>query len=348
MNVPIENLLVNRSSLTRGLKIAGIPVYQMPTHTPAYVDYIKCPSEFRGRFGKLAYNYIQEISLSAKYGGQRGGYDKLEPFENLIKDITTNGIKEPLPGWDLRTHRTIELSSGHHRAAIAYAAGFKEVPVKLKSLDPLLYIPKTKLSQIRDVYNKVPETQALKKGYSYNSFPGLLSIRKSLYRLGLIYADIITCNGNSLIDLGCNDGFFGISLSKHDFDVTFVDRCKVYLDVVKEKLCALGRNIRIFQGTIGHNILRKDFNPDVVIYMDVYYHTVLENGLNEANKQLQRILDCTNERLIFAPGRWDKLEKLGCTQKDLFEMLVKNSRQIKYLGHDLDRGYHREIYSIYK
>jgi hypothetical protein len=80
----------------------------------------------------------------------------------------------------------------------------------------------------------------------------------------------------------------------------------------------------------------------------VFYHTVLESGLDVAYEHLKRILQSTTERIIFAPGRWDKLEKLGCTQRDIFNILVKNSRQIKYLGHDFDKGYRREIYSIYK
>lgn len=340
MNVPVKNLVVNRSWLTRMMGMAGIPVIQMPTHIPV-VEYFLHPNKFNAKFGKLSYNAIQTINT-----GGKGGYDKVDDFKNLVKDIKANGIKTSLNGWDLGDK--IELYGGHHRAAIAYALGIEQAPIHLLPLDPMIKLPRSKLATVRNAYDKVSKTESLKPGYSYNSFPSLKSIRKSLDRLKIIYADIIDCSGNNLTDLGCNDGFFGVTLSCHDFDVTFVDRSKAYLDVVREKLCALNRNIRIFHDNISNNILRKDFNPDVVIYMDVYYHTVLENGLNEANKQLQRILNCTNERLIFAPGRWDKLEKLGCTQKDLFEMLVKNSRQIKYLGHDFDKGYRREIYSIYK
>lgn len=340
MNIPVKNLLVNRSWLTRKMGIAGIPAYQMPTHIPV-VEYLLHPNKFNGKFGKLSYNAIQTINT-----GGKGGYSKVEEFRSLIDDIKANGIKTSLNGWDLGDK--VEIYGGHHRAAIAYASGIKEVPIQFLNLDPILNLNERSLKVIRDTYAIVPQTECLKPGCSYNSFPGLKSIRKSLNRLRFIYSDIITCSGNNLVDLGCNDGYFGIALSTHDFDVTFVDRKNVYLNVVVSKAQQLQQCINKFCGTVEDFVFQKKFNTDVIIYMDVFYHTVLEKGLDVAYKQLQRILDCTNERLIFAPGRWDKLEKLGCTQKDLYEMLVKNSRQIKYLGHDFDKGYHREIYSIYK
>jgi len=74
----------------------------------------------------------------------------------------------------------------------------------------------------------------------------------------------------------------------------------------------------------------------------------LEEGLLIAYNHLNRILKNTKECLVFAPGRWDKLEKVGCTQKDVFNILLNHSRQIRYLGQDNDKGYNREIYSIYK
>lgn len=338
MNVPIKNLLVNRSSLTRGLGIAGIPLYHLPTHVPVFENYFSNP-KFSERFGKLSYNFIQEISKSG------GGYSEYKDFEHLINTVS-KGIKNPLTGWNLSNK--IELKDGHHRAAIAFALGIKSIPIKLWSLDSLIYLDDDKIKAIREVYNKVSKTENLKQGYSYNSFPGLRSIRKSLDRIELIYTDIITCRGNKLVDLGCNDGYFGINLLRHDFDVSFVDRSEAYLNVVKAKLHSLNRESKIFCENINTHIFRKEFKADVVIYLDVFYHVVLEERLSTAYKYLNRILQVTNERLIFAPGRWDKLEKLGCTQKDIFDILVKNSHQIRYLGHDSDKGYKREIYSIYK
>jgi len=325
MNVSVDKLLVNRSSLTRTYRTAGAPLTQMHTHIPI-ID-----MGARSSFKQSTYNLIRKPK----------GHTP-ESLKALIESIKLYGIREPIDAWEIGDGY-YEIYGGHHRAVIAHILGIKEIPVKIKPFSAYHYMSSIDIEYIKQLYSNVCKTESLKTGQSYNYFPGLYSIRKSVDRLTKIYRDIITCSGNRLIDLGCNDGYFGVGLSLHDFDITFVDRSLPYLKVAEAKMKAIKQSSRLIHDSLG----RFDSTFDVSIYLDVFYHTILEKGVETAYWHLQSIINNTNERLIFAPGRWDKLEKAGCSQKHLFNILQKRAKQIRYLGKDTDDGYGREIYSIY-
>jgi len=312
--------------------MAGCPISQMPTHVPIFNN--PCAD-----FDKSAYNLIRASSVS------KGGNTQKELAE-LYNAIKTSGRIDALKGWDLGSN-TYEVWGGHHRAVIAYVLGIKEVPFVRIPFDVTVSMSVDKIKEIRKIYDVVKTKERIKPGVSYNPFPGMKAIRNSKGRLQMIYRDIINCRGDRLLDLGCNDGYFGVGLSKHNFDVTFVDRSKVFLDVARAKMKALNKDAGFFHARI-EDIIENISDFDVVIYMDVFYHTVIEKGISIALGHLTHLMNTTKERLIFSPGRWDKLEKAGVTQKDLFNAIRgSKAKQILYLGKDSDDGYGREIYSIH-
>jgi hypothetical protein len=239
---------------------------------------------------------------------------------------------------------TAELHGGHHRAIIAYLLGFDTI--KVKPLEWNVFKNKN-IADVVIAYHKVKRSENLRECQSYNPFPGFRPIRAGMDRLRMIYEEIIDCRGNRLGDIGCNDGYFGSFLSQHNFFPIFVDRSKAYLDVVEQKMtCFEDTGYGMLCGDIGKLMLGKDFMFDVSLYMDVFYHTVLEKGKEEAFKHLDVILSRTKERVIFAPGRWDKMG--GITPNSLFNFIRSHHsiKSIKYLGADHDKNYHRDIYSI--
>jgi hypothetical protein len=339
--IDVSKLVINRSVLTRAFRMAGLPVSQMYTHLPAVESWLDRPKSFHRDFKTLAYNNIQESPI-----GSTGGHQTSQKFGALVEDVQKQGIQEPLTGWALDNERTVEIHGGHHRAVIAYALGKKVVPVRLKPFRVFDTMSPKLLQSIRKVYERVPATESLRKGWSYNPFPGMTCHRSDPWRLEAVYADIISCSGNQLVDLGCNDGYFGSTLSVHDFEVTFVDTSDAYLNVVRATMKALGLDRPVLRMNVDGVMAGRSWY-DVTLYTDVFYHTVLTKGTNHALKQLSNVIDRTQERLIFSPGRWDKLNRAGCTQSKVFEVLQRKAKQIRYLGRDKDRNYGREIYSAY-
>jgi cyclopropane fatty-acyl-phospholipid synthase-like methyltransferase len=165
-----------------------------------------------------------------------------------------------------------------------------------------------------------------------------------------VYKELITSKGDRLGDVGCNDGYFGVLASQHDFNVTFIDRSDAYLNVVREKMSVLNTKHTIINADLDDAVTLVAFKFDVTLYLDVFYHVVLERNYKEAIRQLDHILARTREKVIFAPGRWDKLAAHGCTQASLFEIIRSRypNCKIKYLGRDNDKGYRRDIYCIDK
>ncbi len=340
MKVEIDKLLVNRSEITRFACIAGIPVIQMPTHVP-FVE-----SVLNGSDPPFETSYYSSMCINTPHA--KGGYQNTPEFKSLMDSIKANGVKNPVTGWDLGT--CYEICGGHHRAIIdRIVNNATHIELEPMSFDVYSKMSEEQLNKIRNVYQEVSNKEiTLPRGRCYNSFPGLVAFRRSMTRLIMIYRDIISCRGNRLGDIGCNDGYFGTSLYLHDFNPVFIDRSIPYLNVVSAKMEALGRpNYPVLHKDIETMHEKDHFYFDVSLFLDVFYHMVLEKGKSVGLKQLEYIISRTKERLIFSPGRWDKLYNAGCTQKDVFDVIEKRARQIRYLGKDSDKGYGREIYSIY-
>jgi len=340
MLIPVTDVLVNRAPITRRFGVAGIPVYQMSTHASLLADCYHRPETARRLFGRYVYNAIMEAS------SQGGGYKRVEPLLELVDDIRTRGVRKPIDGWLVGSAGATKLAlfGGHHRVLVAYLKNpLGGVSVEVK---PLNAFAGMSVGEVRAVYDKVARTENLKRGQSYNYFPGMTPIRQGQDRLALIYEAVIDCPGDALGDFGCNDGYFGVELSAHDFAPTFIDRSRAYMDVVKAKMKLLSKQAEYHVGDLTDVLRRTPRVFAVTLYIDVFYHTVLEKGLNAGWEQLNLVLERTSDRMIFAPGRWDKLVKAGCCQRDVFDRLLKHSRQIRFLGKDNDTGYQREIYCV--
>ena len=337
--VSIDLLLCNRYPLSRKIGFAGMPVMQMVTHVPS------CERILRGdnvSWDELGYAYIKRFTQT------RVGNRSVSDLREFLSDVKRRGVQKPVTAWKL--HKKYELFGGHHRVIAARLSGQDRIYIDTKPLDP---ISDENSLLVHQAYWAVWQKKKLGCGIgrSYNPVPGLNSIRNGLDRLRMVYEELITVRGLSLLDLGCNDGYFGIALSHHDFSVVFVDRCVPYLGVVEAKSKTLEtKNKRTIIFTDIGDFLKSvhlgEYN--VILYTDVFYHTATEKGIEVAVADFRLALKLASERLIFAPGRWDKLVPLGFTEARMIEIVMEVGRRIKYLGRDNDgSGYCRQIYSIY-
>jgi len=329
VNIEIDKLLVNRSSLTLKMGIAGLPIMQMVTHIPYFDNIIKNKIDSKDK----AYNTILENSKL---------FIKKENV-NLVESIKREGIKKPITGYLL--NNKVEIYGGHHRAVCAYLLGIKSIPIEFKTLE--VFNNKSNIHLLHNAYTEASKTEAIRVGHSYNPVPGLISVRKGVDRIKLLYEDMINCRGDELIDLGCNDGYFGIFFSQHSFKPTFVDKSSAYINIVQTKLKMLELKSDVICSQIfPYMKYQKTQNKHycVALYLDVFYHTVIEQSLKIALQELESIMSIS-KKVYFAPGRWDKLK--GFSEKSLFEWVLNKNKRLRYIGKDTDgKAYEREIYCI--
>lgn len=322
-----SQLLTNRSDFMVDLGVAGVPVSQLWPHMTGIQHLILNGTLPDGSA------YASVCSQSPHSKSKASGDKFLALYTSVCKD----GVKEPLKVYDIGGG-LYELVGGHHRAVCAHLAG-KSVPVVLKEFDPLkrIKVPKA----LHAAYADVEKHENLAKGMSYNPFPGRRHVRSDL-RLPMIYRAIVDSRGTTMLDVGCNDGYFGVTFASHAFGVTLIDPSNAYIRVVNEKLAALDLKALTIQTTI------RDFPQtryDVVLYTDVFYHVAIRS-LDAALEDWRRLLWMTRDRMIFSPGNKNKLQKCGFTEKIMWDEARKAGFSIRMLGFDEDRNYGRPLFLL--
>lgn len=330
-----RRLLTNRSTLTARFGLAGLPVPELWPHVIAAERYWDDKELLPAGSG---YEMLCGASTS---GGQShtGGRD----FFAVIDSLRDDHVREAIDVYDLG-EGWYELFGGHHRAVAAYVAN-QNVPIK----PDLAFEP---VSQLKDVaaieraYAAVEKLENLPAGRSYNTFKGRTSFRGSIDRLKMIYRAIVSAYGPSVLDAGCNDGYFGCALSAHGFQPEFIDMSGAYCDVVRAKLKALKVDANVHNCTITDYTIPKQYT--IVLYTDVFYHTATKVSIDAAMLDFEKLLRATRRAMVFSPGRWDKLRKAGFTELRMMETAMRLGFRIRYLGRDSDPGYWRELYLICK
>ena len=324
-----DRLLVNRADITLQLGLAGIQLREMWTHVLA--------AESRRLPNDSGYNMVCDMSYG---GGQihKGG----KQLFDLIESVKKHGIQEPVTAYEL-THGDAELYGGHHRA-IAALVNHCKLPVVYRSLDPMSRVPHANRNGVKTAYDAVERYEDLAAGRSYNPSYGRRPIRKGYDRLKMLYHAVIDVPGKLLLDAGCNDGYFGVALLSHGFEPIFVERSGAYCDVVRAKMQALGGSAdSVRNATIDDRPAGKF---DVVLYTDVFYHTATKVSLPAAIAEWRSLMETTAYRMIFCPGRWDKLSAAGFTEKMMWETTRGAGFRIRYLGRDGDAGYRRPMFCL--
>ena len=335
MEVAIRDVLVERNDGAILSGYAGCPVYQ------AY-PFAVMAERILG-----AYQSPDDTGFFQRHWKQLNGRD--EKYRNLMRDIVMNGILYGIEGH--RLARKFEVRNGRHRVAIAYALGMKTIPVAEEMpLDPLDK-PGLALTLIHNAYRQLilhGKRELDPESYSYNALRGRKSTRASIDRLRLIYENIITARGRTLLDLGCADGYFGVSLCYRAFEPTFVDRDPFWLDIVKAKLTVLDEDYPL----IGKDAV--EYSKDmphfaVVICIDVFDQIIRKHGLDESVQFLLRLIEHSEDFTIFSPGKWPRVVGHGFDQRKMLEVIRLSGKRLRYIGRDNDdrEAYGRELYCIY-
>ena len=331
-----RRLRVNRSFLTVRAGLAGLPLHEMWTHMLAAERY----AVTKHKLPKCS-SYDKLCTMSDSGGRAHQGGKALFA---VLDSVKKHGVKEPISVYVLGQDE-YEIYGGHHRA-IAALLNHKPLPFVCRSIDPVCRSPGERFGDVRRAYAEVESHERLAKGRSYNPCPGRKAIRCGRDRLQMMYRALVDVPGTQLLDAGCNDGYFGVALSDHGFLPTFLDQSGPYLDVVKAKAKACGIKAKFIHGTIAAISPLSLTRFTVVLYTDVFYHAATKQSLDAALQDWRKLLRMTTHRMIFCPGRWDKLTKAGFTEELMWEEAQDAGFRVRYLGCDEDLKYQRPLFCL--
>jgi len=103
-------------------------------------------------------------------------------------------------------------------------------------------------------------------------------------RLEFILSNI---KGKTVLDIGCAEGFFSLELAKRCYEVTALDSSSLYIAITRYLSMINNLKVSCELGT-WQEYLNKTEHFDNILFLSVFHHSILSNGLDHAFKQLQR------------------------------------------------------------
>ena len=152
---------------------------------------------------------------------------------------------------------------------------------------------------------------------------------RNIEKLGLIKNFIPSFKDLSVLDIGCNSGFFSIELAKLGAFVNGVDIDETLIS----KLKTFESETLKFNMVSVEEIVEQGVSFNIILFMSVYHHLINIRGIDKA-REILRKLATMSECLIFESGQRDedvsfewknKLPEKFSTPEDIFEELEHNT-----------------------
>lgn len=107
--------------------------------------------------------------------------------------------------------------------------------------------------------------------------------KDSSERLKFILENI---SGKTVLDIGCSEGYFSRELTKNGYQVTALDTSKKRLAVTRYLSIINNLELNYYRGRWQDYIEDKDF--ETILFLSIFHHDILNFGLEEAFKQLEK------------------------------------------------------------
>lgn len=117
----------------------------------------------------------------------------------------------------------------------------------------------------------------------------------------------------SVLDLGCNEGYFSFGVMDVATKVTGVDHKKASIELchAHQRHLTSGR-VEFVTAKLEDFIVDIDQEFDTTLYLSVHHHIMKQKGFQEAAKLLHFILLNTRDSLIFDIGQKDEKHPRSC------------------------------------
>ncbi|OGW85210.1 MAG: hypothetical protein A3A81_02155 [Omnitrophica bacterium RIFCSPLOWO2_01_FULL_45_10b] len=152
--------------------------------------------------------------------------------------------------------------------------------------------------------------------FKFDQFPAVdyqpmpwLGIRNAKRASGVVsrwntIKDLITkLKVESVIDIGCNNGFFSVSISKMGINVIGIESNPKYFRTYLYAIRKLGlENAGALSWKLTHSTLTMLPSVDAMLFLSVWHHIVREYGFDQGTDILRQLWIKTNKVFFFETG----------------------------------------------
>ena len=327
--------------INQGLDIFNLPIQETP-HYQFIRDYQNNPNlKFESTsFWKLCDRAlaIHKMKTNEPYirrnkGGKVGSADQqCTTFIKLYENIKHKGNVAPIEVKAAHDGKYI-IEDGLHRASIACAMGFRNVPVIIKSADDKLL---KLMENLRDIYPKEGK-KVLYTPVDHPIFSNWKVLRDETR--WMLIKDEFNWKDKKILDIGSYTGFFSIKTAKLGAHVTGIEIDEQRLKQAKMINTLLELNVNFLYADFFEYLKDKKF--DCILFFSVLHWILKEKGINGVCDTL-KILSFSSPVMFFDMGQdhepkmrtqeWN--HELIINKETIPDLVISNSgyRYFKHLG----------------
>ena len=231
---------------------------------------------------------------------------------DLYLDIKNNGYNGSTISIFFGENGNIETHDGFHRLSIMAYLEMEEM------LNCMISPRKSDFPLVKTIM-KINNGKNLYQPCDDERLKDFRVWRKDSYnRLNFILENIA---GTIVLDIGCSEGFFSRELVKQGFQVTALDAERRRLAVTRYLSIINNLELNYHQGCWQEYIGDKDF--DSILFLSVFHHDILNFGVDEAFKQLEKFRKRTRQLFFESPTSSKRVRWLDKNKRDTYDFTEK-------------------------
>ena len=234
---------------------------------------------------------------------------------NLYLDIKNNGYNDSVISIFFDEDGNIKTYDGFHRLSIMRYLGMEEVvncQISERKTDFPLVETLMELHSGKNLYQPCDD-ERLKDFHVWRP--------DSSKRLEFALDNF---TGETVLDIGCSEGFFSRELAKKGYRVTALDYSRKRVAVARYLATINNLELDYYFGRWQDYVVDKSF--DNILYLSIFHHDVLAHGVDKAFKQLELFRGRAKRFIFEGPTSSKKISWTPEDKKDLYDFTEEEFR----------------------